>query len=134
MVWGNKTFWITKQQCSCSQDLPSALVRTENVFSELGSFKLSRYLPISDNSNKIIDLNSLLSLSWLIHKFALLQVIGCLFPRKSRKSGPHRIAAWISRFINKLIRIRFIPFWMNIIKKELFQIAMVELEYFPIFL
>ena len=55
LVWLNKRFlWITKQQYWRSQDLPSALVLMDSVFSKLGSFKLPCYLPISGNSYKII--------------------------------------------------------------------------------
>ena len=75
----------TRQQHWRSQDLPSALVLMDNIFSELESFKLSCYLPISGNYH----LNNLSRLSGIIRKFALFHVTGCLFPRKSRKSGPH---------------------------------------------
>ena len=43
-----------KQQYWPSQDLPSALVLMDNVFSKLGSFKLSCSLPISDIFYRII--------------------------------------------------------------------------------
>ena len=77
--------WITRQQYWRSQDLHSALVLMDNVFSKLESFKLSCYLPISGNYH----LNNLSRLSGLIRKFALFHVTGCLFPRKSRKNDPH---------------------------------------------
>ena len=43
------------------------------------------HLPISGTYH----LNSLSRLSGIIPKFALFHVTGFLFPRKSRKSGPH---------------------------------------------
>ena len=55
----------------------------DNVFSELESFKLPCYLPISGN----YYLNDFFRLSRLTCKFALFQVIVCLFPRKSK--SPH---------------------------------------------
>ena len=76
---------MTKQQYRQSQDLPSALVLMDNVFAELKNFKLPCYLPISRNYH----LNHLSRLFGLVRKFALFHVTGCLFPRKSRKSGPH---------------------------------------------
>ena len=130
MIWVNKRLlWITKQRYWRSQDLPPALVLMGNIFSELESFKLPCYLPISSNYH----LNILSRLSGLIRKVALFHVTGCLFLRKSKKAI-HNVAPWISCFINKLIRIRFIPLWMNIMKKELYETAAVELEYFHILL
>ena len=55
LVWVSKILlWITRQQYRGSQNLHSALVLMDNVFSELESFKLSLYFPISDNSYEII--------------------------------------------------------------------------------
>ena len=86
MIWVNKRLlWITRQQYWRSQDLPSAPVLMDNVISELESFKLPCYLPISGNYH----LNNLSRLSGLIRKVALFHVTGCLFPRTSRRSGPH---------------------------------------------
>ena len=130
LIWVNKRLlWITRQQYWWSQDLPSAFALMGNVFSELESFKLPCCLPISGNYH----LNNLSRLSGIIHKFALFHVTGCLFSRKSRKSVPH-CSCMNFCFINKLIRIRFIPFWMNIIKKELYEPAMVQLKNFHILL
>ena len=131
MVWVNKRLlWTTRQKYRWSQNIPHALLLMDNVFSGLESFKLPCYLPISGSSYKIITI-------WITVRgcqgssINLRHVTECLFPRKSRKSGPHW-AAWISCFINTLIHIRFIRFWINIIKKELYEPATVELEYFHI--
>ena len=60
LVWVNKRLlWITRQQYRRSQDLPSALVPMDNVFSELESFKLPCYLTISGNCYEII-------ITWII--------------------------------------------------------------------
>ena len=119
LIWVNKRLlWITRQQYWWSQDLPSAIALMGNVFSELESFKLPCCLPISANYH----LNNLSRLSGIIHKFALFHVTGCLFSRKSRKSVPH-CSCMNFCFINKLIRIRFIPFWMNIITEKLYKTA-----------
>ena len=101
-----RLLWITRSR---SQDLPSALVLMYNVFSKLESFKWQCYRPISGNYH----LNNLSRLSGLMRKFALFHVTGCLFPRKSRKSGPH--CSCMKLLFDQLIRTRFIPFWMNII-------------------
>ena len=86
LIWVNKRLlWIARQLYWRSQGLPSALVLMDNVFSELESFKLPCYFPISGNYH----LNDLSRLSGLIRKFALFRVTGCLFQRKSRKSGSH---------------------------------------------
>ena len=124
-----RLLWITRQRYWRPQGLPSALVLMDKVFSELESFKLPCYLPIASNYH----LNNLSRLSRLIREFALFHVTGCQFPRKSEKAV-RLVAAWISCFIINLIRIRFIPFWKNVIKKELYKPATVELEYFHILL
>ena len=91
-------FWVNKRLLR-----PSALVLINND-------KLLCYLPISGNPFKII-------ITWI-------NFWGChgsstnLFPGKSRKSSAHCSCINLF-FINKLIHIRFIPFWMNIIKKKL---------------
>ena len=131
MVLVNKTLlWITKQQYGRSQDLPSVLVLMDNVFSELGSFKLSCYLPISGNSYTIIitwkTFRSCQESSANWHFFTLLDV--CF--RRDQEKAVSTVAAWMSCFINKLICIHFIPFWMNIIKKKLYEPATVKLEHF----
>ena len=71
LVWVNKRLLsITKQQYRRSQDLPSTLVQMNDVFSELGNFKLSCYI----HQNKLSRLPGL-------RKFALFNKAGCLFPR-----------------------------------------------------
>ena len=86
LIWVSKSLlWITWQQYWWSQDLPSALVLMDSVFSKLESFKFPCYLPISCNYH----LDNLWRLSGLICKFVLFNVTGCLFPRKSRKSRLH---------------------------------------------
>ena len=129
LVWVNKRLvWIPRQQYRGSQDLPSALVLMNNVvFNELESFKLPCYLPILGNSYKII-------ITWItfggcLESSAILPMINEYQARTVCSA-----AAWISCFINNLIRIRFIPFWMNIIEKELYKLATVELEHFRILL
>ena len=87
-IWVNKTFfWTRRQQYWQSQDLPPALVLIDNVFSKSESIKLQCYLPISGHSYKII-------ITWITFwgvrtHLQIFHVIGCLFSRKSRKSGPH---------------------------------------------
>ena len=88
----------------------------ENVFSKLESFKLPSYLPVSGNYH----LNKPLKLSRLHCNFAFFHVTGCLFPRKSRKSSPH-CSCMNLLLHHKLICICFILFWMNIIKKGLYE-------------
>ena len=88
----------------------------DNVFSKLESFKLPCYLPVSDNYH----LNKPLRLSRIHRKFAFFHVTRCLFPRKSRKSSPH-CSCMNLLLHHKLICICFILFWMNIIKKELYE-------------
>ena len=122
--------WIIKQQYWRSQDLPSALVLMDNVFSELESFKLSCYFPVSGNFYKIIFTRitfrgchdssaNLLFFTWLDVCF-----------HGNQEKAVLTVAAWISCCISKLIRIRVIPFWMNIAKKKLNEPATVKLEYY----
>ena len=129
-IWVNKTlFWTRRQQYWWSQDLPPALVLIDNVFSKSENIKLPCYLPISGNSYKI-------NITWItfwgvrthLQIFTWLDV--CF--HGNQEKAVHTVAAWISCFINKLILIRFIAFWMTIIKKELYELPMVELEYFHI--
>ena len=120
---------ITRQHSWWSQDLPSALVIMENIFSELEIVKLPCYLPISGNYH----LNNLSRLSGLIQKFALFHVTVCLFPRTWR-NVVLTVAAWIFCFISKSTCIRFISFWMNIKKKDFYEHATAEMEYFHILL
>ena len=109
MVWVNKRLlWITKQQHRHSQHLSSVLILVGNVFGGLGSFKLSCYLPIFYNSYKIIITWITV---WCCHESSA-NLLLALFST---------VAAWISSFINKLFCYRFIPFWMNIMKKKLYQ-------------
>ena len=128
-----RLLWITKWQYRFCQDSPSVLVLMDNIFSELGSFKLWCYLPISCNSYNIIvpwkTFRGCQDSSANLHYFGELDV--CFHGDQGKAVST--VAAWISFFINKLIRIRFIPFWMNIIKKKLYEPATVKLEYFPIF-
>ena len=86
LIWVKKRLlWITRKQYWWSQDLPSVLVLTDNVFSELKSFTLPCYLLISGNYH----LNNLSRLSGHIRKYALFNVTECLFLLKARKSGQH---------------------------------------------
>ena len=128
-----RLLWITKQRYRCSQDLPSALTPMDNIFSELGSFKSSCYLSISGNFYKII-------ITWLTFRgchdssenllfFKLLDV--CF---RGNKKALCTVSAWISSFINNLICIRFIPLWMNVIQKKLYEPATIKSKYFPILL
>ena len=132
-----RLLWKTKQQYRRSQDLPSALVLMKKVFSECiqrRSFKLPCYLPISGNSYKI-------SITWITFRgcqdssanFLFFTSLDVYFHGNQEKAVL-TVAERISRFISKLNRIRFMPFWMNIIKKKLYEHGMVKMEYIPMFL
>ena len=73
------------------------------------SFKLACYLPISPILGNY-HLNNLSRLSGLIRKFAIFYVTDVCFHGNQEKVV-RTVAA--SCFINKLIPIRFIPFWMK---------------------